>query len=94
MQWTISSTPLHPIELDVVRHITHQTAEALEWQQQRPHRIQELLQAGKTDEAERLKQATILSEPKEGGPVGVMNWTGPGVWTDAVLRYAEELWRH
>ncbi|GHJ85605.1 hypothetical protein NliqN6_2007 [Naganishia liquefaciens] len=87
VQWTISSTPYHPIALDVIRHITHQTAEALEWQQQRPRRIKTLLQAGEIDEAERLKQATILSEPKAGGPVGVMNWTGPGVWTDAVLRY-------
>lgn len=48
--------------------------------------IRNLTEAGDNVKAEQLKQATILSEPKEGGPVGVMNWTGPGVWTDAVLR--------
>lgn len=86
VQWTISSTPYHPITLDVVRHITHQTKTAVDWQRERPRLIQNLTEAGETERAEQLKQATILSEPKDGGPVGVMNWTGPGVWTDAVLR--------
>ncbi|KAI5454555.1 hypothetical protein NCC49_003450 [Naganishia albida] len=87
VQWTISSTPHHPIALDVVRHITHQTKTAIDWQNARPYMIRNLTLSGEKEKGEQLKQATILSEPKDGGPVGVMNWTGPGVWTDAVLRY-------
>ena len=35
----------------------------------------------------KLAQTTVLSEPNQGGPLGVVNWTGPSVWTDAVLTY-------
>ena len=40
-----------------------------------------------TEELRRLARITALSEPKDGGPLGVINWTGPSVWTDAVLTY-------
>ncbi|KAJ9108941.1 hypothetical protein QFC21_000263 [Naganishia friedmannii] len=87
VQWTISSTPHHPIALDVLRQITHQTGKAIDWRSRQSQTVQELVKAGESERAEKINRASILSEPKEGGPVGVMDWTGPGVWTDAVLRY-------
>jgi alpha 1,6-mannosyltransferase len=86
VQWTISSTPHHPIALDVLRQITHQTANAIDWRSKQSQLVQDLVKAGESERAEKINRASILSEPKEGGPVGVMDWTGPGVWTDAVLR--------
>ncbi|KAJ9125297.1 hypothetical protein QFC22_000253 [Naganishia vaughanmartiniae] len=86
VQWTISSTPYHPIALDVLRQITHQTAKAIDWRSKQSQTVQDLVKAGDDERAEKINRASILSEPKEGGPVGVMDWTGPGVWTDAVLR--------
>lgn len=37
--------------------------------------------------AQEAMKINALSEPKSGGPLGIVNWTGPGVWTDAVLIY-------
>ncbi|KIR35769.1 alpha 1,6-mannosyltransferase [Cryptococcus deuterogattii CA1014] len=42
---------------------------------------------GRYKDAQNLASVSVLNEPKHGGPVGVMAWTGPGVWTDAVLSY-------
>lgn len=88
-QWTLSSTPLHPIYLDVLLQITRQSAYAYDWQEQKPARVKALREAGYGEEADKLEHATISSEPKEGGPLGIIHWTGPGVWTDAVLRYLD-----
>jgi alpha 1,6-mannosyltransferase len=43
--------------------------------------------SSKQAELSAAEKKTALSEPRDGGPVGVMGWTGPGVWTDAVLAY-------
>ena len=42
---------------------------------------------GRYEESKALRDIDVLAEPRSGGPLGVMAWTGPGVWTDAVLSY-------
>lgn len=76
VQWTIASAPHHPIMLQAVLRIAHQTAKAVEWVKER-------------EENDINDNATVLSEPRDGGPIGVVNWTGPGVFTDAVLAYLQ-----
>lgn len=86
VQWTIASAPSHPIMLSSLLRITESTARALDWAKAHREGIQRLVAAGKEDQARKLAEITHLDEPKAGGPVGVMGWTGPGVFTDAVLR--------
>lgn len=42
--------------------------------------------------AKALGDTTAISEPRHGGPLGVMEWTGPGIWTDAVVTYLRNRW--
>ncbi len=60
VQWTIASTPSHPVLLDALTKITERTPEFLKKQQ-----------------------------ADKNGDADVMNWTGPSVWTDAVLAYLD-----
>lgn len=39
-----------------------------------------------------LGEITVVSEPRYGGPLGVVEWTGPGMWTDAVITYLRNRW--
>lgn len=39
------------------------------------------------EKLERLGEINVLTEPIDGGPLGVINWTGPSVFTDSVLSY-------
>jgi alpha 1,6-mannosyltransferase len=66
--------------------IQRQTAVALEWLAERPLEIARLHAEGDDDAVRKLSEANMASEPKDGGPLGVMEWTGPGLWTDCVLR--------
>lgn len=59
MQWTIASTPSHPILQGVLGLIVDRSPAYLK-------------QAAEVDTA-----------------IDVMNWTGPSVWTDAVLTYLD-----
>lgn len=87
VQWTMASAPSHPIALSALLRIFHSTAQAITWAHEQAQVITELRAQGKSFEANVLeKELSVLKEPSEGGPVGVMAWTGPGVWTDAVLR--------
>ncbi|KAG8701479.1 membrane-bound alpha-1,6- mannosyltransferase Initiation-specific [Ceratobasidium sp. 395] len=77
VQWTFAAAPLHPILIDAVRRIHHTTA---------------VVEAHKneTDPAEGATAVThwvsgeLLRDDKT---VSIMEWTGPGVFTDSVLRY-------
>lgn len=87
VQWTMASTPSHPITLSAVLRILHSTATAISWVHENARVINILKDQGRYKDAQNLASVSVLNEPKHGGPVGVMAWTGPGVWTDAVLSY-------
>jgi alpha 1,6-mannosyltransferase len=65
----------------------HATSEASHWAVEHQAQIDILRKEGKEAEAVAMEKIGVMQEPKEGGPLGVMDWTGPGVWTDAVLRW-------
>ncbi|ODN86100.1 hypothetical protein L198_07393 [Cryptococcus wingfieldii CBS 7118] len=92
VQWTMASTPSHPIALNALLRILHATSTAIHWSHTQAKVVKILLDQGRYADAESLAQVTALNEPKNGGPVGVMAWTGPGVWTDAVLSYLKVGW--
>ncbi|WVQ85821.1 hypothetical protein IAT38_007989 [Cryptococcus sp. DSM 104549] len=87
VQWTMASTPSHPIALNALLRILHSTAHAISWSHQNARVVKILKDQGKYADAKAVASINVLAEPKDGGPVGVMGWTGPGVWTDAVLSY-------
>ncbi|WVQ95719.1 hypothetical protein IAU59_002818 [Kwoniella sp. CBS 9459] len=87
VQWTLASAPSHPIALNALLRITHATATAVDWAHTNAKSVKILKDQGRYDDAKRLAEVTVLNEPSHGGPLGVMSWTGPGVWTDAVLSY-------
>lgn len=83
----MASAPYHPIALAAVMRMVHQTAKAADWAAARWDKVLALRQAGKWEAADKLVETHVLKNPKDGGPIGIMNWSGPGVWTDAVLNY-------
>lgn len=85
VQWTIASAPSHPILQSAILRILHSTSKAIDWSHTHQTKIDSLKQKGKTSEAKELEKISVLDEPRDGGPVGVMDWTGPGLFTDAVL---------
>jgi alpha 1,6-mannosyltransferase len=87
----LASAPRHPIFIDALHMIQRQTAVALEWLAERPLEIARLHAEGDDDAVRKLSEANMASEPKDGGPLGVMEWTGPGLWTDCVLRWGSPL---
>ncbi|OWT37939.1 alpha 1,6-mannosyltransferase [Cryptococcus neoformans Bt1] len=87
VQWTMASTPSHPIALSAVLRILHSTATAVSWAHENARVVNILKDQGRYEDAQNLASVSVLNEPKKGGPIGVMAWTGPGVWTDAVLSY-------
>ncbi|OCF58527.1 hypothetical protein L486_04560 [Kwoniella mangroviensis CBS 10435] len=87
VQWTLTSSPFHPIALNALLRIHHSTAKAVQWSHSVSHSIKVLRDQGRYEDAKKLAMVDVMNEPKNGGPVGVMAWTGPGVWTDAVLSY-------
>jgi alpha 1,6-mannosyltransferase len=82
----MASTPNHPILLSTVLRILHATNKAVSWSHSRASRVEQMRARGQDEEAAKLDGASVLDTKQMGGPVGVMDWTGPGVWTDAVLR--------
>lgn len=58
----------------------------MDWAHTHAKEIKRLDDLGEYDKATELLKVDVLTVPKHGGPVGVMDWTGPGVWADAVLR--------
>jgi alpha 1,6-mannosyltransferase len=86
IQWTMASAPYHPITLNALLRILHSTGKAVDWSHTHARDIQALKSLGRYKDMKALRETTVLDVPKMGGPVGIMAWTGPGVWTDAVLR--------
>lgn len=86
-QWTMAAAPNHPITLSAVLRVLHASATANEWARVRWSWIKGLRSTGEWDKANDFFKSNVLSTPSDGGPVGVMDWTGPGVWTDSVLSY-------
>ncbi|QRV86323.1 glycosyltransferase family 32 protein [Ceratobasidium sp. AG-Ba] len=73
-QWTFGAAPLHPVLIDAVRRVHHTTAMVA---------ISSVTNV--TNKAEgKQTGGEALNETE---PVSVMEWTGPGVFTDAVVRY-------
>lgn len=55
------------------------------WAHEHEAKVQAYKDAGEHENANSLEGITVLDEPRHGGPLGVMQWTGPSVWSDAVL---------
>ena len=86
VQWTMASAPAHPIAISAILRIMHETGRAIDWAREHAMNMKFLNELGRYDDAKALATVNVMDEPGEGGPVGVMAWTGPGVWTDATLR--------
>lgn len=100
-QWALASAPAHPILLEVVRRVVRNTAyvramreyeeskKALEAQEKSFRAAKARLEEeGRT--ALQIDRPLVQHDsPKEEDfdHLGVINWTGPGVFTDAVMAY-------
>ena len=74
--------------LSAILRILHSTAKAVDWTHTHADHLQQYKDQGKSA-SEAYKELTgvnVLDEPSMGGAVGVMDWTGPGLFTDAVMR--------
>ncbi|WVQ81321.1 hypothetical protein IAT38_003444 [Cryptococcus sp. DSM 104549] len=80
-QWTLSSAPNHPIFLDAVRRVVNASHVVQDWEEWREGELARLEQEGKKKEANELR-----GQGKEHA-MSVMEWTGPGLFTDSVLSY-------
>lgn len=95
VQWTISSSPHHPIFIDVLRRISLANAQASTWLAARTKLVDQLRAEGKVRQAADVQNLDVFETKgteneyaKTLGPgVSVMEWTGPGVWTDSVMSY-------
>ncbi|KAF8321538.1 hypothetical protein DL93DRAFT_2223905 [Clavulina sp. PMI_390] len=88
VQWTIAAQQHHPILIDAVRRIVETSAIARAWEIGHLRTAQGYEAAGKLDKA---KKERTLKRPWEtdtkGKVMSVQEWTGPAVFTDAVLSY-------
>ncbi|WVQ93038.1 hypothetical protein IAU59_000102 [Kwoniella sp. CBS 9459] len=80
-QWTLSSAPSHPIFLDAVRRVVNASRVVQDWEFWRMTEIQRLNDEGKSNEAQEL------ADQHRDHAMNVMEWTGPGLFTDSVLAY-------
>jgi len=76
-QWTLSSAPFHPVFIDVVRRIHEYTVKIEQWKDEQ----------GLTGDAgvEAIKK--LMDGNVNDSKLSVMDWTGPGTFTDAVMTY-------
>lgn len=77
VQWTFSAAPLHPILIDAVRRVHHTTA-LIE------SRRLGVDSSKSNSTEERWVGGELL---RDDGTVSIMEWTGPGLFTDSVIRY-------
>ncbi|WWC63834.1 uncharacterized protein I303_106439 [Kwoniella dejecticola CBS 10117] len=80
-QWTLSSAPSHPIFLDAVRRVVNSTRVVEAWEEWRIDEIQKLESDGQVEQAEELKGQ------HRDHAMNVMEWTGPGLFTDSVVAF-------
>lgn len=81
-QWTLSSAPNHPIFLDAVRRVVNSSRVVQAWEEQRDEEVTRLEREqprGWSREVDRLRK---LGRSEA---MSVMEWTGPGLFTDSVL---------
>lgn len=81
----MAAAPFHPVSLSALLRVTHATGQAVTWAHEHEAKVQAYKDAGEHENANSLEGITVLDEPRHGGPLGVMQWTGPSVWSDAVL---------
>jgi alpha 1,6-mannosyltransferase len=81
-QWTLSSAPNHPIFIDAVRRVVNSTRVVEQWDINHDAEIQRLNDEQPDNWRSRIKQ---LQSQKKGHALSVMEWTGPGLFSDAVL---------
>lgn len=74
--------------LDVLSRIADSTERATAWAEDRSRRVAALREDGQTDEADALEGVLLYDDGNHGAFMNVLEWTGPAVLTDAVLRYA------
>jgi len=74
--------------LSAILRILHSTAKAVDWTHNHADHLQQYKDQGKSgsEAYKELQGVNVLDEPSMGGAVGVMDWTGPGLFTDAVMR--------
>ncbi|KAG9033137.1 membrane-bound alpha-1,6- mannosyltransferase Initiation-specific [Tulasnella sp. JGI-2019a] len=87
VQWTMASAPSHPIMLDVISRIAQSSEGLPAWTAERSANLTKLRIHGQVEAAEKLANVLPWADPKAGGHRSVMEWTGPGVFTDAAFRY-------
>ncbi|OWZ53328.1 alpha 1,6-mannosyltransferase [Cryptococcus neoformans 125.91] len=83
-QWTLSSAPNHPIFLDAVRRVVNASHVVQAWEEQRDEKITRLEREqpwGWSREVNRLQKLG------RNEAMNVMEWTGPGLFTDSVLAF-------
>lgn len=74
-QWTIAGAPMHPVLIDTVRRVYLKNLEMDKWRKEQGL-------------SETQADATLKEAVKNNEAVGsVMEWTGPGVFTDATMTY-------
>ena len=81
-QWTLSSAPNHPIFIDAARKVVNSTRFVEQWDLDRAARIAEL-QSTQPDGWQ--SEVQDLQSQKKDHALTVMEWTGPGLFSDAVL---------
>jgi alpha 1,6-mannosyltransferase len=75
--------------LSAVLRILPSTAQAVEWTHHHALHLQQYKDQGKagSEAYKELNGVNVLDKPSMGGAIGVMDWTGPGLFTDAVMRW-------
>lgn len=78
-QWTLGAAPSHPIFLDAARRVVNSTKVVRDWEEWRASEIQNLRKVG------REAAAAELESKQRGDVMPVLDWTGPGLFTDATM---------
>ncbi|CCO26230.1 alpha 1,6-mannosyltransferase [Rhizoctonia solani AG-1 IB] len=77
VQWTFAAAPFHPILIDTLRRV---------------HNVTAMVETNKaknlTSDTTNLEENWVGGELlRDDGTISIMEWTGPGVFTDSVIRY-------
>lgn len=100
-QWALASAPSHPVMLEAVRRVVRNTAyvsamHEYEEQKKQLEDVEKSFRAAKAKLEEEGRTALQIDRPlvQHDSPheetfdhLSVINWTGPGVFTDAVMAY-------
>lgn len=83
-QWTLSGAPYHPIYVDAARRVVNSTRVVEAWDNNRLLVIQQLKEERPDGWEERVADLRNLGKDHA---MSVMEWTGPGLFSDAVLAW-------